>query len=120
MMENQMDGGNDDEIQEKIDELKESIETYEEEITEIEENPEGDFPDDLIENMVHDRVREVRDDPEEFLNEYGLEWDNYIDKDDFIEGVVNEDGYGTTLNHYDGNVDEIKVGDQWFYVMRID
>jgi hypothetical protein len=120
MMEDQMDGDNDDEIQEKIDELKESIETYEEEITEIEENPEGDFPDDLIENMVHDRVREVRDDPEEFLNEYGLEWDNYIDKDDFIEGVVNEDGYGTTLNHYDGNVDEIKVGDQWFYVMRID
>jgi hypothetical protein len=120
MMEDQMDGDNDDEIQEKIDELKESIETYEEEITEIEENPEGDFPDDLIENMVNDRVRDVRDDPEEFLNEYGLEWDNYIDKDDFIEGVVNEDGYGTTLNHYDGNADEIKVGNQWFYVMRID
>ena len=120
MMEDQMDGDNDDEIQEKIDELKESIETYEEEITEIEENPEGDFPDDLIENMVNYRVRDVRDDPEEFLNEYGLEWDDYIDKNEFIEGVVNEDGYGITLNHYDGNADEIKVGNQWFYVMRID
>jgi hypothetical protein len=120
MMENQMDGGNDDEIQEKIDELKESIETYEEEITEIEENPEGDFPEELIENMVNERVRDVRDDPEEFLNEYGLEWDDYIDKDEFIQGVVDEDGYGHTLNSYDGSADETKVGDQWFYVMRID
>jgi hypothetical protein len=120
MMENQMDGGNDDEIQEKIDELKESIETYEEEITEIEENPEGDFPEELIENMVNERVRDVRDDPEEFLNEYGLEWDDYIDKDEFIQGVVDEDGYGQTLNRYDGSADEVKVGDQWFYVMRID
>ena len=120
MMEDQMDGDNDDEIQEKIDELNESIETYEEEITEIEENPEGDFPEELIDNMISDRVREVKDDPEEFLNEYGLEWDNYIDKDDFIEGVVDEDGYGPTLNSYDGSADETKVGDQWFYVMRID
>lgn len=120
MMENQMDRGNDDEIQEKIDELKESIETYEEEITEIEENPEGDFPEELIENMVNERVRDVRDDPEEFLNEYGLEWDDYIDKDEFIQGVVDEDGYGHTLNSYDGSADETKVGDQWFYVMRID
>ena len=120
MMENQLDGDNDDEILEKIEELKESVETYEEEITEIEENPEGNFPDDLIENMINDRVREVRDDPEEFLNEYGLEWDNYIDKDDFIEGVISEDGYGPTLNSYDGSADETKVGNQWFYVMRID
>ena len=120
MMENQMDGDSDDKIQEKIDELREFIETYEEKITEIEENPEGDFPEELIENMVNERVRDVRDDPEEFLNEYGLEWDDYIDKDEFIEGVVNEDGYGHTLNSYDGSADETKVGNQWFYVMRID
>lgn len=120
MMENQLDGDNDDEILEKIEELKESIETYEEEITEIEENPEGDFPEELIEDIVNIKVRDVRYDPEEFLNEYGLEWDEFIDKDEFIKGVVEEDGYGPTLNSYDGTADETKVGDQWFYVMRID
>lgn len=120
MMEDQMDGDNDDEIQEKIDELKESIETYEEEITEIEENPDGEYPDDLIDDKVNELVRDVRNDPEEFLNEYGLEWDNYIDRDEFIKGVIESDGYGSVLNSYDGSADEIKVGDQWFYVMRID
>jgi hypothetical protein len=24
------------------------------------------------------------------------------------------------LNNYDGNADEMKVGDKWYYVMRLD
>jgi hypothetical protein len=119
-MEDQMDGDNDDDIQEKIDELNELIEGYEEEITEIEENPEGDFPEELFEDAINERVRDVRDDPEEFMETYGLEWDRFIDRDDFIKGVIQEDGYGQTLNSYDGSAEEIKIGDQWFYVMRID
>lgn len=119
-MEGQMGGDNDDDIQEKIDELNELIESYEEEITEIEENPDGGFPEDLIEEAINERVRDVRDDPEEFLNEYGLEWDNYIDRREFIQGAIDADGYGQTLNRYDGSADEVRVGDQWFYVMRID
>ena len=120
MMEDQMDGDNDDDIQEKIDELNELIDSHLDEITQIKENPEGDFPEDLIEDMVNERIRDVRNDPEEFLNEYGLEWDNYIDRRDFIKGIIEADGYGQTLNSYDGSADEVKVGDQWFYVMRID
>jgi len=119
-MEDQMDGDNDDDIQEKIDELNELIESYQDEITEIEENPEGDFPEDLIEDMIADKVRDVRDDPEEFMETYGLEWDRFINRDEFIKGVIEEDGYGQSLNTYDGSADEVKVGDQWFYVMRID
>jgi hypothetical protein len=119
-MESQMDGDNDYDIQEKIDELNELIESYEEEITEIEENPDGGFPEDLIEDLISERVRDVRDDPEEFMETYGLEWDKFIDKDDFIQGAIDADGYGQTLNRYDGSADEVKVGDQWFYVMRID
>ena len=115
-----MDGDNDYDIQEKIDELNELIESYEEEITEIEENPDGGFPEDLIEDAINERVRDVRDDPEEFMETYGLEWDKFIDKDDFIQGAIDADGYGQTLNRYDGSADEVKVGDQWFYVMRID
>lgn len=120
MMEDQMDGDNDDEIQEKIDELKESIETYEEEITEIEENPDGEYPEDLIDDKVKELIRDVRYDPEEFMEMHGLEWDRFIDRDDFIKGVIESDGYGSVLNSYDGSADETKVGDQWFYVMRID
>jgi hypothetical protein len=120
MLEDQMDGDNDDDIQEKIDELNELIESHQDEITEIEENPDGEYPEDLIEDKVRSLVSDVRYDPEDFMESYGLEWDKFIDRDDFIKGVIEEDGYGQTLNSYDGSADEVKVGDKWFYVMRID
>ena len=54
------------------------------------------------------------------LNEHGLEWEHYIDKDEFIQDVIDTDGYGHTINSYDGSADEVRVNDQLFYVMRID
>jgi hypothetical protein len=120
MLEDRMDGDNDDDIQEKIDELNELIESHQDEITEIEENPDGEYPEDLIEDKINELVRDVRYDPEDFMESYGLEWDRFIDRDDFIKGVIEEDGYGQTLNSYDGSADEVKIGDKWFYVMRID
>lgn len=120
ILEDKLGGDNDDNINEKIDELREIISNYEDEITEIEENPDGDYPEDLIEDAIADRVRDVKDDPEDFMDSYGLEWDKFIDRDEFIKGVIEADGYGQTLNGYDGSADEVKVGDQWYYVMRID
>jgi hypothetical protein len=120
ILEDQMDGDNDDDIQEKIDELNELIESHQDEITEIEENPDGEYPENLIEDKVNELVKDVAYDPEDFMEMYGLEWDRFIDRDEFIKGVVEADGYGQTLNGYDGSADEVKVGDKWFYVMRID
>jgi hypothetical protein len=119
-LEEQDDDENDDSIQEKIEELEDLIVEYEDEIGDIENDPEGDFPQDLIDDKVEELVSDVRRDPENFMNEFGLEWERYIDKDDFIQGVIDTDGYGHTLNRYDGSADEIYVQDQLFYVMRID
>ena len=119
-LEEQMDGENDDDIQEKIDELNELSEEYIAEIEEIEEDPDGDFPEDLIDDKIKDLVSDVRYDPESFMDSFGLSWSEYVDKDEFIEGVINADGYGHTLNSYDGTADEVYVGEKLFYVMRID
>jgi hypothetical protein len=119
-LEDRMDGENDDDIQEKIDELRELSEEHIAEMEEIEEDPEGDFPDDLIENKIDELVSDVRRDPEEFMESFGLSWSEYVDKDEFIEGVIDADGYGHTLNSYDGSADEVYVNDELFYVMRID
>ena len=119
-LESQLDGGeDDDDIQYDIDELNEKIEEYNERITEIEETPEGDFPEELIDDVVEDRLSDVRRNPEDFIKEWGLDMDNFINKRDFIQGVIDADGYGNTLNGYDGDAEEIKVQDEWFYVMRI-
>jgi hypothetical protein len=120
-LEDDLDGGdNDDVIQDKIDELNDLIVEYQDEIEEIENDPEGDFPDDLIEDKVQSLVSDVRDDPEWFMNDFGLDWEHYIDKDEFIQAVIDTDGYGHTINTYDGSADEMYVNNKLFYVMRID
>ena len=116
----QMDGENDDMIQEKIDELNEVSEEHSTEIEEIEEDPEGDFPEELIEDKVDELVSDARRDPEGFMETFGLSWSHYVDKDEFIQGVIDADGYGHTINSYDGSADEVYVNDELFYVMRID
>jgi hypothetical protein len=118
--ESEMDGDNDDDLQERIDEMNERIEELNDEITEIEEDPEGDYPEDKIEQAIENRMSDVRYDVMSFMEDFGLNWEDYIDKDEFIEGVIDADGYGHTLNGYDGNADEMKVGDKWYYVMRLD
>ena len=119
-LEEQMDGENDDLIQEKIDELNELSEEYSSDIEDIEGDPEGDFPEDMIDEKVQDLVSDVKSDPESFMSDFGLSWSDYVDKDEFIQGVIDEDGYGHTINSYDGSADEIYVNDTLFYVMRID
>jgi hypothetical protein len=121
-LEDEMDGENeeqDEETQEKIDELNEKLEEMKDEITEIQDDPEGDYPEDAIEEAVRQRVKDVEYDPEEFLKEFGLDLDDYVDKDSLIESIIDEDGYGHTLNSYDGNADDVRVQDELYYVMRI-
>ena len=66
-LEEQMDGENDDLIQEKIDELNELSEEYSSDIEDIEGDPEGDFPEDMIDEKVQDLVSDVKNDPESFI-----------------------------------------------------
>ncbi len=111
---------NEEEIDEKISELQDIITEMEDEIESIKDDPQGDFPDDLVKEKIEELVDDARSDPEGFLNEHGFDWSDFIDKDEFIQGVIDADGYGHTLNGYDGNADEIKVEGNWYYVMRID
>lgn len=119
-LEERMNGEYDDEISEKIDELREMISDLEYEIDEINENPEGDFPEDLIEREIKYKVDDVLDDPADWIRNYGLDLKNFIDQEAFINGVIDADGYGHTLNRYDGSDDEILVNGTYFHVMRID
>ena len=109
----------DESAQENIDELEENIEQMNDEITEIEEDPDGDYPEELCEDKINNLVYDARRDIIGFMEEYGLEFEDYVDKDDYIQGVIDADGYGI-VNGYDGNVDEVYVQNELFYVMRID
>ena len=118
-LEDEFGGEDDDEIQSDIDELNGEIDDLNDEISDIESSPEGDYPEDKIEEAVEDRLRDVKYDPESYIKDWGLDHENFIDRRAFIQDVIDIDGYAHTLNNYDGNADEQKVQDQWFYVMRI-
>jgi hypothetical protein len=56
----------------------------------------------------------------QFIDDFGLDISNFINKREFIEEIINIDGYGHTLNRYDGTADEVFVDGDLFFVMRID
>lgn len=119
-LEDELDGENDDDINEKIDELNEMISELEEEIEEIKNDPEGDFPDELIESEIEDRVKDVMRDPQWFISDFGVDIKDFINEREFIQAVVDADGIGETLNRYDGSAELITVNNVNFYIMRID
>ena len=52
----------------------------------------------------------------EWIRDYGLTMDNFIDEGQFIEDVANDEDYGT-LNSYDNSYDSITVGGTDYIVM---
>lgn len=118
MMDDMEDEEEIESLQERIDGMEEQVTELEEEIEEIESEPDGDFPDDLIEEKIDELAEDVRGEITYKMEEFGLSINDYIDKDAFIQGVIDEDGYGT-VNGYDGSADEVYVKNVLFYVMRI-
>jgi len=109
-----------DGTEEKIEELQDMIVDWEDEIQEIKDDPQGDFPSELIEERIDELVEDAVSDPEYFLSNYGLDWAEFIDIEGLIEEAIDVDGEAHFINSYDGSSDEVTVQDQTFVVMRID
>jgi replication-associated recombination protein RarA len=111
---------NDSVIISKIDEINELITDFKEEIEEINDDPKGDFPQELYDKQYDDMVKGAKHDYEYYMDMFGLETNRYVDQEKLIEGLIDADGYGPTLNSYDGNAEEEIVAGELFFVMRID
>lgn len=111
------------ELEELIDETESEINEAESEIEEIKESPEGDYDEDKLSDAVDNLVSEYENDIEqfaenfvgksvtEFISDAGL-----IDRDAFIESVIDSDGWGALLNTYDGTEDEEQVNNVSYYI----
>jgi len=113
-------GENDEWYRRKIEELEVIIEEFNEEIEMIKGDPDGGFPETLVSQVIDNNVNQVETDPMQFIDDFGLEISNFINKGKFIEEIINIDGYGNTLNRYDGTADEMFLDGDLFFVMRID
>ena len=45
--------------------------------------------------------------------------DRFVDRDAFIQGVLDSDGRGPGLSSYDGEESEVQFDDEWYYIYRI-
>jgi hypothetical protein len=106
-------------IEEKIESIDEMIEELKDEITDIEDDPQGDFPQDVIDEKLQELLSDVKRDPESYMENYGLNAEYFIDKNSFVQSVIDADGYGM-LSSYDGAYEVVKVRGTDYYVMRID
>lgn len=112
--------GNDSVITSKIEEINELITDFKEKIEEINDDPKGDFSQELYDKQYDDLVRGAKQDYEYYMDMFGFEVNRYIDQEKLIDGMIEADGYGPTLNSYDGNAEEEIVAGELFFVMRID
>ena len=110
------DEGEEEELLTKIEDLEIQME----DIREDEDN--WDWSDEAKENYVESRLEDVRNDPLQWLRDYG--WDNpesmerYIDRDAFIQGAIDSDGRGHGLASYDSEENEVMFDDEWYYIYR--
>ena len=106
---------------EEKSEIEDDIYDYEEMIEDINENPEGDYSeeeiDDTIGGMVDDGMRNFLQNMKDkgFDDEFLLE---FFDMDGVYGDVIESDGYGEILNRFNSDYETYKINSQWFYVMR--
>jgi len=117
---NFMEKGNEDFYSSKISEFEELIDDYTLEILEIRSDPQGEFPDELIEDMIATKLREVKDDPWWFFDDLNIDYEQFVDLDALTQEAIDTDGYGHYLATYDGEAHEVYDDGDLFYIIRID
>lgn len=92
-------------------------------IQEINENPEGDFPDDEIENAINEKMRDIEDDIYGSLKDWdvlsGGNIKSFIDEEALYRLILEQDGFAV-MSSYDGEVNEEIVNGELFYIIKIE
>jgi hypothetical protein len=103
---------------ELYDELQSEMDDILSEIDDIESSPEGEPSEEKIEDKVDELNDEIKNDPMSKINEYDLDMENFVDIPEFIQGVVDSDGYGQ-ISQYDGNYDVVDINGVDYYIVRL-
>lgn len=111
---NEDDIYNEDEVEVAEDRWNE----IDDEITDIESDPEGEPSEEQIEDMVNSRVDDAMYDMISSMQDYGMDISEYVDKDALFESAIDSDGVGNSLGSYDGDDNEVMIGDTWYHVFR--
>jgi hypothetical protein len=113
----------DEEYESEYERLDDEITILQEEIQEIEDDPDGDYDSDKLDDVVESKVSDYKYDAKDFHSTFFgddfKQWivdNDFINEDDFAQAVVDSDGYGATLNNYDGSEDSISFEGETYYI----
>ena len=114
----------DEDYSDEYDRIGGEIDEANNEIEEIESDPDGEYDSNKLDSIVLDRISEYRYDAKDFYENYlgGDDFENwitsngFIDEDEFAQAVVDADGYGTTLNSYDGSEESVSFEGETYYI----
>ena len=101
-------------------EIYDKIEELEEERDDLALSPEGEPTEEMIEEKVNYYLSDVRSNPQNYLKEYDLDIEEFVNKDEVIEDAVDTDGVGHNISHYDGVEYDIRIDGYDYYVFRMD
>jgi hypothetical protein len=99
-----------------IDETEEKKDRAQDELDSIEpdDEPSQDMVDDAVERIVNRYMR----DPLNFIKEHNLNLKDFINEDELVQGLVDEDGWGI-MNSNDGTYDSVYINGEEYYIMKI-
>lgn len=110
-----------DYFEQYIDDLK-----YDDTLEEELKHWKYDNEDELLEKLIDD-VRKygyindfIFNYGNEYFTKFVKEFPECIDKNELFEDIIRYDGAGNILSSYDGIEHEVKIGDNFYYVYRID
>jgi hypothetical protein len=103
---------------ELYDELQSEMDDILSEIDDIESSPEGEPSEEKIEDKVDELNDEIKNDPMSKINELDLDMGDFVDIPEFIQGVVDADGYGQ-VSSYDGEYDVVDINGVDYYIVRL-
>ena len=104
------------ELEEKLQEVQSNIDTAQEELDSIE--PDTEPTEEMIDNKVDELLDDVKDDYLAKLEEFGIDAEEYLDKDALAQAWVDADGLGI-MNGYDGTYDTVYIDETQYIVMRV-
>ena len=113
------DGEHESDNESRVEEIENRSEEIDSEIQEIKDDPDGDLSDDDIEQVMEEKRDEIESDPISWLDDYGMDYDNFVNKRSLLRDLIDESDY-RVISHYDGDYQEVNINSNTYIVFRID
>ena len=90
------------------------------EIEDIKSDPEGEPTVGMVEEVLENRLHDVKMNILGHMNDWGLLLEDYVDIDSLVRDAIDMDGTGPSLGPYDGIENEAVVNNTTYFVYRVE